>query len=157
MKFNTDVPERGSFDPFPPGEYDYEISSAEDTQSKAGNDMIHITLFIFNSEGHKRIVHDYLLDSAAWKIKQLAASCGMLAKFESGEIEAYELEGKTGRCRLRVESSEQYGSQNKIHAYIAAPGGTGYTGRSSPAPMGRGTTQAGDDLSDEIPFAPCWQ
>lgn len=161
MKFTPtteEQQERRTFEPFPAGEYDYTVEEAADETSKAGKPMIHITLFVYNAEGHKRVVHDYLLASAAWKIKQFAASAGLLDRYDSGEIEAYEMVGKTGRLKLKIESSEQYGDQNKVAFYIAAkPAGTGYTGRPAPAPVASGKSQAGSDLNDEIPFLPCWQ
>lgn len=141
--------ERRSFEPFPAGEYDYEVDAAEETQSKAGNAMIKLTLNVFNQDGAKRVVFDYLLETAAWKIKQFAASCGLLTKYETGLIEAYEMVGKTGRLKLRVESSEQYGDQNKVAFYLAAPSGTGYTGRSAPQPAAKVNDRP---LDDEIPF-----
>lgn len=140
------------FEPFPAGDYDYTVDAAEDATSKAGNEMIRLTLHVYNAEGHKRVLFDYLLDSAAWKIKQFAASSGLLDRYDSGEIEAYEMVGKSGRLKLKIESSEQYGDQNKVAFYIAAkPAGTGYTGRSAPAPVASGKSLA-SDLSDEIPF-----
>ena len=155
MKFTPtteEQQERRTFEPFPAGEYDFTVEAAEDTTSKAGNDMIKLTLHVYNTEGHKRVLFDYLLDSAAWKIKQFAASAGLLEKYDSGEIEAYEMVGKTGRLKLKIESSEQYGDQNKVAFYIAAKSaGTGYTGRSAPQPVGKSKSLA-DDLSDEVPF-----
>ena len=155
MKFTPTTEEQReprTFEPFPAGEYDYTVEAAEDTTSKAGNEMIKLTLHVYNAEGHKRVLFDYLLDSAAWKIKQFAASCGLLDRYDSGEIEAYEMVGKSGRLKLKIESSAEYGDQNKVAFYIAAkPAGTGYTGRSAPAPVARGKSLA-DDLSDEIPF-----
>ena len=155
MKFTPtaeEQQERRTFEPFPAGEYDYEVAEAEDTTSKAGNEMIHITLNVFNAEGHKRVVHDYLLDSAAWKIKQFAASAGLLERYNSGEIEAYEMSGKTGRLKLKIESSHEYGDQNKVAFYLAAKSaGTGYTGHSAPQPVGKGKSLA-DDLDDAVPF-----
>ncbi len=156
MKFTPtteEQQERRTFEPFPAGEYDYTVDAAEDTtSSKTGAPMVKLTLHVYNAEGHKRIVFDYIVDSAAWKLKQFAASCGLLDRYDSGEIEAYEMVGKTGRLKLKIESSEQYGDQNKVAFYIAAkPAGTGYTGRSAPAPVASGKSLA-DDLSDEIPF-----
>ena len=159
MKFTPtteEQQERRTFEPFPAGEYDYTVEAAEDTTSKAGNDMIKLTLHVYNTEGHKRVLFDYLLDSAAWKIKQFAASAGLLERYDSGEIEAYEMVGKTGRLKLKIESSEQYGDQNKVAFYLAAKSaGTGYTGRSAPSPVSRHTTTSIDD--DAVPFSPCWQ
>jgi hypothetical protein len=95
-----------------------------------------------------------MLDSAAWKIKQFAASAGLLERYDSGEIEAYEMVGKTGRLKLKIESSPEYGDQNKVAFYIAAKSaGTGYTGRSAPQPLHIPASKGeGKALDDEIPF-----
>lgn len=153
MKFTPtteEQQERRTFEPFPAGEYDYTVDAAEDTTSKAGNEMIKLTLHVYNADGNKRVLFDYLLDSAAWKIKQFAASAGLLDRYDSGEIEAYEMVGKTGRLKLKIESSEQYGDQNKVAFYLAAkPAGTGYTGGSAPQPDRQARPL---DLDDAIPF-----
>src|SRR6185503_3485511 len=103
MKFTPtteEQQERRTFEPFPAGEYDFTVEAADETTSqKTGNPMVKLTLHVYNTEGHKRVVFDYMLDSAAWKIKQFAASAGLLERYESGEIEAYEMVGKTGRLK----------------------------------------------------------
>jgi uncharacterized protein DUF669 len=154
MKFTPtteEQQERRTFEPFPAGEYDFTVEAAEEQTSRNNNEMVKLTLHVYNTEGHKRVVFDYMLDSAAWKIKQFAASAGLLERYDSGEIEAYEMVGKTGRLKLKIESSEQYGDQNKVAFYIAAKSaGTGYTGRSAPASVSRHTTTSIDD--DAVPF-----
>lgn len=146
MKFNTEVEEKpdgkDAFHPFPPGTYEYTIDEAEDAVSKNGNEMIHATLSIYNDAGHKRILHEYFVNTAAWKIKQLCESCGLIDRFNSGELEPYELVGKTGRANIVIESSVGFDDKNKVAAYIKAP-------RAAPtAPKGK---VAMDDI-DSIPF-----
>src|SRR6185503_9161243 len=106
MKFTPtteEQQERRTFEPFPAGEYDFTVEAAEEQTSRNNNEMVKLTLHVYNTEGHKRVVFDYMLDSAAWKIKQFAASAGLLEKYDSGEIEAYEMVGKTGRLKLKIE------------------------------------------------------
>lgn len=50
------------------GWYDAEIISAEDTTSKAGNDMIKLTVKVYPEEGGSRTVWEYLTSAAAWKV-----------------------------------------------------------------------------------------
>lgn len=146
MKYDPNAPEeKRTWEPFPPGEYDYTIDDAKERTSSAGNEMIELTLHIFNAEGHKRIVSDYIVNSAVWKIKQCAASCGLMDEFSTGELEAYYFVGKSGRVKIKIETSDQYGDKNKVAAYVKEP--------SVARAEARAVQKAdADSLNDEIPF-----
>ena len=54
----------GNFTPWPSGTYDFEIHDASEEISKAsGAEMIKLTIYIFNADGDRRTVFDYLLSS----------------------------------------------------------------------------------------------
>ena len=58
----------------PEGEYDFEITDAEEAVSRAGNDMIKISCKV--DAKIPRFINDYLVGSekAFWKVKSLCAS-----------------------------------------------------------------------------------
>lgn len=159
MKFtpmDEKTAEAREFGLLPDGDYDYEVSAAEDCVSQAGNDQIKLELTVFDGESRHK-VWDYLVasDKAAWKIRQFAASCGMLERYECGELEAGNCEGRSGRVSIWTQESKGYAPQNKVKAYLkdkrhATPRSGSLRAK---APAGDGVSI----LDDEAPFSPCWQ
>jgi hypothetical protein len=137
----------GAGEPFKPGEYDFTIRTAEETTSKAGNDMLKLTLHIFNRDGEKRTTFDYILSeqSGAWKARHMMESIGMTARYDAGVIDPTEIEGRSGRCKLGVEAAtSQYPAKNRVQDYIAAKAGA------ATKPPVRQPAMA--DIDDEVPF-----
>lgn len=132
------------FEPWPIGDVDFEIAEAIERQSAAGNDMIELKMLIFNHEGRRRVISDYLLSNQQWKLKQACYSCGMHAAYDNGVTDAEDFVGRTGKLKIGVQpASEQYKAKNKVTAYIA----------SSSRPTERHErVPATADLDDEIPF-----
>jgi hypothetical protein len=99
------------------GEYDFEVTQAEDTHSKSsGKEMLKLTLKVFGPD-KEHILNDYIVDGA--KLKRFCQAIGMDAAYESGELPADVLVGQGGRCKVDIEQSEQYGDRNKIAGYVA--------------------------------------
>ena len=112
----------------PEGEYQFEILTAEDTQSKStGNDMLKLSLRIFENGGeNSQRVFDYLvsIDSMIWKIRHFAESIGMLPEYESGEMLAETLPGRTGKCKIIIQpASGQWDAKNAVKDYLPRPEG----------------------------------
>jgi len=92
----------------------------QEAVSKNGNEMIRLVLQVFNDEGHFITILDHLLD-----------------KYESGELNAEDFIGKTGKLSLGIDKdkSGQYPDRNGVKDYIVL------------------TTQTEEgSLEDEIPF-----
>lgn len=143
--------ERPAFEPWPVGEYDFEIVKAEDTVSKSsGREMLALNIKIFNSDGEYRYVNDYIVDNATWKLHQLARAVGLDAEYDSGNIEAYMLENKVGRAKIKIKPAQgDFPAGNQVGEYIAA------SIKMSPATISKYTGKAAapsNDLDDEIPF-----
>ena len=155
MKFTPVSEESANDQPFelwPDGVYDFEVKEAEETQSKAGNDMIALQLWVFNKAGQRRIVFDYLVSSekAAWKIRSFAASCGMLRRYEDGELDAEEIVGQCGKLVLATQKADmEWPAKNTVKAYEKAEAKAAAP-RTARVPA-REKTPAGD-IDDEIPF-----
>jgi Protein of unknown function (DUF669) len=147
----------GGGEPFRPGEYDFIVQAAEETTSAKGNDMLKLTLHIYNQDGEKRTVFDYILSSkaGAWKARHLMEAISLTEQYEQGNMDPFVIEGRPGRCKVGIDpANAQYPAKNKVQDYLGnvAPAGTGYTGVSAPrAPSSLQKAPAGD-IDDEVPF-----
>lgn len=104
---------------FPEGNYGFEIMNAEDKVSKAGNDMIVLHVKIFNEEGRERTLFDYLLESLDYKLRHAAEVCGLLHRYEQGDLLAHEFVGKTGNLKLKQRKNKERDTmENVIQDYI---------------------------------------
>jgi len=153
---SKEVADAGGFgEPFKPGDYDFIIYQAEEKLSQAGNEMLALQLHVFNREGDKRTIFDYILstDSAQWKARHLMESIGLARRYDQGIIEPREIEGKPGRCKLNfVAATGQYPAKNSVADYLVSKPVESV----NTAPRARQPTPekagAGDSIDDEIPF-----
>jgi hypothetical protein len=143
---------------WPESEYDYEVRDAsEETSKNTGNEMIKLEIWVFNQEGGRRLVFDYLVggEKSAWKVRKFAASCGLLPQFEKGDLIAPEIVGRTGRCKLGIQPAKDgYQAKNVVRDYIKAASAPEAAPPSRLVPrqsLSRVKTPAGD-IDDEIPF-----
>lgn len=104
--------------PFSAGVYDFEFTEAVDDISKAGNDMITVTLKIYNEQGESRKVKDYLMESMAFKLRHACETSGLSAAYEAGEIEAADFVGRSGRVKIKVKRQPPYADKNEVADYI---------------------------------------
>lgn len=131
-----------AFRTWPRGMYDFEVVSAIDTTSKAGNAMTELELRIHNKEGKSRTQKDWLVESEAtsYKVRHFAASTGLLPMYEKGDLPAEAMVGRAGKLMLGIEKDKGgvYPDKNKVSDYI---------------PMnGKLIGSADPELDDAIPF-----
>lgn len=132
----------------PEGEYPFEISAAEDTVSKSGNDMIKMTVRVFKADGNFNLVTDYLLASMEYKLRHACEACGVLDKYETGVLNGADFIGKEGVLKLSIRKSDQYGDQNQIKDYVVQKDGD-----KKPLPKKDVKNTVAEALEgDEIPF-----
>jgi hypothetical protein len=107
------------------GEADFVISSAQESISKSGNEMIKIGVKVWDKNGEEGVVLDYLVGTVAFKIKQICESIGK-PEWYSAELDLTPemLEGMGGKCILKIEKSTnpEYSDSTKIKSYIAHSG-----------------------------------
>jgi len=137
------------------GEYPFSIMEAQDTTSKAGNDMIKVKLRIFADDGSERHVYDYLLESMGEKLLAFCKSVGLEDEYMTGSLRADMCDGREGFVKLEIEpASKGFNSKNSVATYV--PRGS----ETKPAPPSdasrlkkptTGLTFAEDD-GEPIPF-----
>lgn len=106
---------------YQPGEYDFEVMSADNKTSKNGNEMIALKVKVFGTDGGQRHVYDHLmsLEKVAYKLRHFCEATGLIAKYEAGSLEAADCELKTGRLVLAIDSkNKDYPPKNVIRDYI---------------------------------------
>ena len=140
-----------SADLLPEGQYDYEIREASEEVSKAsGAEMVKLEVWVYASDGNRRLVFDYLVSSerAAWRLRSFAESCNLLEQYKTGSLMVADIVGRTGRCQLAIQKADgNWPAKNIIKGYVKAkPTGAPPSSRK---PVHAG---AGSDLDDEIPF-----
>lgn len=101
MKFESKTEEEiQSAGLLPAGVYDFEITSAVSKTSGSGNEMFEINLNVFEHDGAARSIRTWALPKMPKQWKHLHDACGLIKQYESGETEADDLVGKTGKLKL---------------------------------------------------------
>lgn len=114
--FTTGTPSQGASGPIlPAGEYPFEVVNAKEARSKNGNDMIELKLDINGSKIYDNLV---FTDKAFWKIDQFLKAVGA----HPGEgkditVEADDLIGHKGTCKLRVGKTDKGNERNEVESY----------------------------------------
>ncbi len=104
---------------FPEGTYEAEIVKVEDKVSKAGNEMQAVTLKVFDDNNRSQLITEYITAAAVFKLKQLAVALGRSQEFEAGTFQADDHVGAGLRVSLIIETTDQYGDQNRIKKMLA--------------------------------------
>jgi len=138
----------------PEGEYPASIAAMAETTSKAGNDMIVVDFDVYAAGGVVKLKDYIVFPSTAYKLKRLATSTGRTAAFESGEFAPSQYTGANLVLLLKVESTAQYGDQNKIAGYKPSEAGTVPTSTAFAKPARQSATVKNPDpITDaDIPF-----
>lgn len=102
-----------------PGIYDFEVIAAEDKISAAGNEMIALNMKVY---GDNRTVYvtDYLMEKMAFKLRHACDACELLKAYESGELQASDFEGKSGKVKLKIDTDKEgkYADKNGVADYV---------------------------------------
>lgn len=104
------------------GTYDFEVVEAAEKQSSKGNDMVELVIRLYDKEGRTKKVFDWLVATTggAYKIRHFADATGMLGEYERGELEAFKMVGKVGRCEVAIKKDKAgaYPDKNSISDYV---------------------------------------
>ena len=125
------------------GEYDLEFAVVEQTKSKKGADMWKLTVKVWPGGG-VRTVFDYIVfPQGLWRLKQIAAACGLQDKFDSGEMETSDIQGKSARGAVDIKEDKEFGDKNIITRYLPQDAG-------APGPVAH--NENGAPEGDDLPF-----
>lgn len=125
------------------GDYSFEVISAEDAVSKAGNQMMKLVLKVYDNDGKTHLVYDYLLEALAFKLKHFCEATGLNDKYEEGKLEVNDCVGKSGKVYLEIQESGLYKPKNIVGDYIVLDKST-----EGKTPSNSQTTF----IDDDVPF-----
>lgn len=121
---------------------DYEIKEAVDAISKSGRDMIKAHIDVYNEKGEVKGITVYFGD---WNDYHFSRICR--DRYEAGQVDAFDLPGRTGKCVLGIEKGglkddgTRYADKNNIREFLKPIGETP-----------KSIKAVADDLDDSIPF-----
>lgn len=109
------------------GVYSFAVAKSEPYKKKGsseGNDMIKLTLNVHNDHGQVQVIFDYLTAKMPLKLLDACEAMGVMSEYETGTLEAEQLQDKTGNLRLvkKGESKDKEGKtyppRNEVKTYI---------------------------------------
>lgn len=141
----------------PAGTYDFEVTKAEEATSKKGNPMIALTLNVFPADGTSpRQIRDWLVGSMELKLNRFCRATGLEEAYNAGELNAFACDGVSGKAKVGIEPSAEYGDRNTVKDYVPAlETPAAKTAPAAPAAKKPDPTQYEQELvakGDEIPF-----
>lgn len=104
----------------PDGEYNVEVVASQDSISQNHNDMIVLTLNVYDMEGNKRTVKDYLVASPGGlrKVRHACAQFGLLDRYSGGQLEAFDFVGKSGLAKIKIQPAKDgFPAKNSVDDY----------------------------------------
>ena len=160
---------KDQFTPPPNGEYGFLVVNAEESDSKAGNPMLNLTLEVEVGREKPMTIYDRLVfvPKALWRIHQFCAATGF--DFESGQMDASDVTGLGGKAKFILGEARKEGKNigkryMEVEEYLPKPGYSEQPARQHksriqppPAtqPAGQYSQPQGQDVpsGDDIPFS----
>lgn len=115
---------------WPNGPYSFEVieramlggrewETCETRSQEHKKDMIQLVLRVFR-QGEQKVMIDYLMPDVAGKLRHACDACGLLQRYETGEVAAADFIGRGGVLRLRIEKDRkgQYSDRNAVADYV---------------------------------------
>ena len=117
------------------GEYDAVITSSKDTISaNSGNNMMDMTVTVFDNDGRSHDVRDFLVFTKPmmWKVVHFANSANIFNEYQAGNLCSDIVVNKSVRVKIGIEKGKEipmeklngktsgscYPDRNKIESYI---------------------------------------
>jgi hypothetical protein len=126
------------------GNYSFEVISAIEKQSKAGNTMIALNLKVGGEHSHTVFINDWLIKphdhedaeqakNKIWKIRSFCYSIGLQDKYESGSLTDVECVGKKGMAKIKIRNDQNGDPVNAIAYYLEQTSLTAFSALASKA------------------------
>lgn len=112
--------EGGGYDLLPVGDYDFEVTKAEDGLSKSGNEQIKLTLAVYQGD-RKYTVWDYLTftEKSQWKAYSFCKATELVEEFKAGELSAFHCGGRIGELKIGIQKAQdEHPEKNTVKSYI---------------------------------------
>lgn len=131
------------------GIYPFEIKKATERVSKSGNPMIELILCVWDVNGNEHIIYDYLMESIGYKLRHCYYAACAGAIYESGNLNADDLVGKQGLCKIiiREDKTGQYPPKNTVVDYVTNKSASEIIGMTNHV-----IKSNQDNLEQDIPF-----
>lgn len=109
-------------DLLPPSWYDFEVMTAEEKISKAGNEMLAIKLKVFRPNGGEAHIYDYLMELMPDKLADFCEAVGVTDKYDVGQLRAIDCMERTGKVKIAIEEDKEgkYPPKNVAKSYASA-------------------------------------
>lgn len=103
-----------------PGIYDFEVVKCEEKVSKSGNEMLKLTLRVWDMMGREHTVFDYLMDSIAYKVKHFCDTVGLEEAYNAGGFKPEECQGRSGKAKIGIKEDKTgvYPPNNSVLDYV---------------------------------------
>lgn len=122
MNFTPKTEEEIGFQLLPAGIYPFVVHHAEDGRSKAGNDMITLTLGVSDGNGGTASVKDYLLEKVEHRLRHFCVGTNLESVYLAGGLTPVACAGQQGYVRLKIEERTMGDGRifksNKVDDYI---------------------------------------
>lgn len=126
-----------------PGIYQFQVLDATNEMSKKGNEMIKLSLQLWDKDACCHWIFDYLLEAMSFKLRHFCSVTGLMTKYEKGQLDASDCIGKTGCVEISIKEGNskpdgtKYPSQNSVKDYVL---NTSYA------------VSSNDSVDDDVPF-----
>lgn len=106
------------------GEGQFTVIKATKKTSKNGNPMIELILKCWDREGNEGNIFDYIIINetifSMRKIKHFCYAAGIEEKYESGKLNAYDCENRSGNLVIGIQSDKEgkYPDKNCVSDYL---------------------------------------
>ena len=108
---------------WPEGDYQATLEIAEETVSKAGEQMHALTFTAYNGERTMN-VRDYIVyPGFTWKLKRLARALGAEEEFKAGNFDLNEHQGRNLTLKLGIQPAKDgFDERNRVLGYAPKDG-----------------------------------
>jgi hypothetical protein len=138
------------------GVYSFRVANAAEQTSKSGNEMLKLTLEVFDEQGAPHTVFDYLLEAMPQKLYSFCHATNMTQQYQMGQMRDIDCIDKCAYVEITVEKGQPnpqggvYADKNQVKCYLSSNDKKAKVSASVSSAVAAGKPDNGFD--DEIPF-----